>query len=174
MKFVDLPRDKIRPVADHVTLGSRMRLGDAYHLRYYAVILLSLLLCGCMSPYGPTYLPVFSWIKWTLVEYDEVNIQIDEKAPEQSSCKRDAILLTAAKIALQHNYSYFDFTKDPRIAKESLNHILNGREKSFSVFLCRGVCPTMYSAISISHLLSHRFNFVDSAESEDPTANKCL
>jgi hypothetical protein len=127
-----------------------------------------------MSPYGPTYLPDFNWMSWALVEFDQAIIQLNERAPVEGACKRDAILLMAAKIALQLNYSHFDFVKDPRIPKESLSHIRNPGEKIIPVFLCRGVCPTMYSAVSIAHMLSYRFSFNDSSVHEDATKNKCL
>jgi len=109
-----------------------------------------------------------------LVDDNEANIQIDETLSVQGDCRRDALLITAAKIALQYHFTHFDFVKNPNSVKGNLSHITNGKDTNISVFLCRGVCPTMYSADSIAHMLTRRFTSTDSAETNENLTNKCL
>ena len=121
------------------------------------LIFLSLTLIGCTSPYSAAGIPEIPGIQVGMRGAEEAELILSNELPNDCDYLRDAILLKSAAVALGQNFDHFEFT-DYETSK--LEFLQNKRvvKSVITVHLCRGTCPQMYSAQSISHMLVGKFS----------------
>jgi len=120
--------------------------------------LLVIPLIGCTSPYAARGMPEIQGIDAKYIDTDTAEITISREFPKDCEYRRNAILLKSAYIALAYDYDHFEFTSEEEISKLGFNPILLNTDQPIKVYLCRGTCPLMYSANSLSHILVSKFS----------------
>ncbi len=122
------------------------------------IILLSLFVGACTSPYAASNIPEIPGLDTRLVNEERAEIFISRDFPRDCEYRRNSVLLKAAYIALANNYDHFEFSSDEDVSKLNYKSIKLSSEAPIPVYLCRGTCPLMYSADSISHMLVSKFS----------------
>jgi hypothetical protein len=113
---------------------------------------------GCTSPYSARGIPEIQGLDAKYIDEDSAEITISHDFPKDCEYRRNAILLKAAYIALSYDYDHFEFTSEEEVSKLGYNPIRLNSDQPIKVYLCRGTCPLMYSAGSLSHILVTKFS----------------
>ena len=122
------------------------------------IILLYLFIGACTSPYAASNIPEIAGLDARLVNEEKAEIFISRDFPKDCEYRRNSVLLKAAYIALANNYDHFEFSSDDDVSKLNYKSIKLSSDAPVSVYLCRGTCPLMYSADSVSHMLVSKFS----------------
>lgn len=121
-------------------------------------IFLSLFIGACASPYSARNIPEIPGLDARLAGDDKAEIFISNNFPRDCDYRRDGVLLKAAYITLANDYDHFEFSSDEDASKLNYKTIKLSSDAPISVYLCRGTCPLMYSADSVSHMLVSKFS----------------
>jgi hypothetical protein len=113
---------------------------------------------GCTSPYSARGIPEVQGLEAKYIDADTAEITISQDFPKDCEYRRNAILLKSAYIALSYDYDHFEFTTEEEASKLGYNPINLNSDQPIKVYLCRGTCPVMYSASSMSHILVTKFS----------------
>lgn len=116
----------------------------------------SVMLNGCNSPYAAQEIPEIKGLNSSMVGSDVGEITFNSDLPNDCVYRRDAVMLRSASLAMKHNYDHFEYSEGDA---SRLRFLIDCKKdtKPIKVYFCRGACPTMYSADSISHVLVIKF-----------------
>lgn len=113
---------------------------------------------ACTSPYAAANIPVIPGVDFKYTNVDQAELTISHDLPNDCQYIRDAVLLTSARASLQQGFDHFEFSE----GEDESKAIFFQKRKNFNshmyIHLCRGTCPLMYSADSISHMLVVKFS----------------
>ena len=127
-------------------------------LSFIASFFVVISIVGCTSPYSARGIPEIQGIEAKYVDVDTAEITISQDFPKDCEYRRNAILLKSAYIALSYGYDHFEFISQEEASKLGYNPIRLNSDQPIKVYLCRGTCPLMYSANSLSHILVTKFS----------------
>ena len=127
-------------------------------LSFLACFLIAFSMIGCTSPYSARGIPEIQGIEAKYSDVDTAEITISQDFPKDCEYRRNAILLKSAYVALSYDYDHFEFTSQEEVSKLGFNPIRLSSDEPIKVYLCRGTCPLMYSANSLSHILVTKFS----------------
>ena len=121
----------------------------------FQVCLLSLAGCALPSPYSAAEIPDLPEVEARQLSPDRVQFIAGQRLPP--NCRRDAILLKATKVTLESGYTHFQIVGETSEQYAAIMEV-NGSGSPTLISLCRGVCPGMFSADAIAHILVPKFN----------------
>lgn len=121
----------------------------------FQICLLSLAGCALPSPYSATEIPDLPEVEARQLSPDRV--QFIAARSLSPNCRRDAILLKATKVTLENGYTHFQIVGETSEQYAAIRE-LNSSDSPTLISLCRGVCPGMFSADAIAHILVPKFN----------------
>ena len=121
----------------------------------FPVCLLSLAGCALPSPYSATEIPDLPEVEARQLSPDRVQFIATQRLP--LNCRRDAILLKATKVTLESGYTHFQIVGETSERYAAISEV-NGSDSPTLITLCRGVCPGMFSANAMAHILVPKFN----------------
>ena len=127
-------------------------------VKIISFLLIALSIIGCTSPYAARGIPEIQGLDAAIVGTDVAEITISHDFPKDCEYRRNAILLKSAYIALSYDYDHFEFTSEDDVSKLRYEPIRLTSDQPIKVYLCRGTCPLMYSATSMSHILVSKFS----------------
>lgn len=122
---------------------------DMWRLRLLAFLLI---LSGCASPYGAGGTPDLPDVQAQFLSADLMRITPSPETVSSCPRERDAILLKAAAAALENNYTHFEFVGPPQAQYKAISTV-GELEPSVVVHFCKDVCPGMFSADALTHIL---------------------
>lgn len=110
--------------------------------------------CALPSPFSATGIPDLPEVQVAKAADDELTLAT---SPGLSpNCRRDAIFLMAAKIALENSRGYFQIVGETKTQYSTIK--ANELKEPVTIKLCSGVCPGMFSANGIAHILVPKFS----------------
>ena len=133
-----------------------MKISNLLSFITCSLIIISLI--ACTSPYSARGIPEVQGLEAKYIDADTAEITISQDFPKDCEYRRNAILLKSAYIALSYDYDHFEFTTEEEVSKLGYNPINLNSDQPIKVYLCRGTCPVMYSASSMSHILVTKFS----------------
>ena len=139
------------------------------HIALLPAILIILSSCARPSAYSAAEITVLTQVDVRRIHENE--FQLSTSPGLSANCRRDAIFLEASKIALENDKTHFQIVGGAKTQYESIN----AKEliEPVSINLCRGVCPGMFSASGVSHILLPKFSPPQNLLFTAPKAAKC-
>jgi hypothetical protein len=131
--------------------------------------------CALPSPYGARRIPDLPEVQALQLSPDQVQLLPSSELPP--NCRRDAILLKAAKITLENGNTHFQIVGGTTAQYAAIS-ASDRTEPSVLIRFCRGVCSGMFSADALAHILVPKFvvpsGFLFSSHKELPECRSDL
>jgi hypothetical protein len=110
--------------------------------------------CASPSPYGSVRIPDLPEVESQQLSQDQVQlVPSPDLAP---NCRRDAVLLKAAKLTLEGANTHFQVVGETTAQYAAIS--ANDRpDRPVLIRFCRGVCSGMFSADAVAHILVPKF-----------------
>jgi hypothetical protein len=109
--------------------------------------------CALPSPYGALRIPDLPEVAAQQLSPEQVELIPSPGLP--ADCRRDAVLLKAAKLTLENADTHFEILGEANAQYAAIS----ARHGSGSVIIrfCSGVCSGMFSAQALAHILVPKF-----------------
>jgi hypothetical protein len=125
--------------------------------------------CALPSPYSAAGIPDLPEVEVT--RSAEGELRLFTSPGLSPKCRRDAIFLKAAKITLENSSSHFQIVGETKTQYSSIN--ANELQEPVTIKLCGGVCPGMFSASGIAHILVPKFSPAAASMFSEQKPAKC-
>jgi hypothetical protein len=125
--------------------------------------------CALPSPYSALGIPELQEVQ--VASLAEGELKLTTSPGLSPNCRRDAIFLKAAKITLENSNSHFQIVGETKTQYATIDP--KELREPVTIRLCSGVCPGMFSANGIAHVLVPKFSPASASAFTDQKIAKC-